>query len=939
MKKSRLHVTLMVIVLLFAGNVSELWSVPAKPGSFLMKQPDGTTLNLTLHGDEHYCYYLTEDGYPLLPEKGGGLYYAYLNKNELKVSTVIAHKKEERNSIELNFLKSVDRTTTLQKIQEKDRNTRKTRFYSPSKLPSESMLMRDYPTTGSPKALILLVEFSDVKFSTPDPWQAFNDLINKENYSYNGATGSAKDYYVQNSNGIFTPQFDVYGPVTLPKNVAYYGAPAEGRIDNVPWEMVIDACNILDDEIDFSQYDNNNDKYVDNIFVFYAGYGQNEGASVNTIWPHSNDIEKYGNAPVLDGVTISNYACTNELKGISGTIRCGIGTFCHEYGHVLGLPDLYATNQQNIFTPGKFEIMDTGPYNNNGNTPPYMSSFDRVSVGWLNPVELNAPLDVALKDISHNEAYIINTNEKNEFFLLENRQQTGWDTYIPAHGMLIWHIDFYKDFWIKNNVNNDPSHQYVDLVEADNATGDRTLGGDLFPGEANITQFTDESTPKMVTWKGFPVGKPITDIHEKDGIITFKIMGGGERPSKVEVLEATDIKATSFTANWQAKIGIYEYEIDLCKQGTVIPIRTEKTGDVTKYTFTGLTPSTSYYYKVRAVDGLLKSEDSDPVNVTTSEPTFDMLKVISLAASDVTDHSFTANWESLEGAQSYLLNVYRKEIGEPLSSIADFTGSISGLPENWTTDCTMTYSLPGYFGKEKPSLRMTKNTYLQSPTFEEDIRNFSFWYRGNKVSNENTLKIEGYKNSEWIQIDVLSNLTNAQGGAVFAIGEGYDKTLDNGYKAIRITYNPVDDSPVAIDDVQIGYGGVRNNIIMEPYNDFNVGNVTSFSVNGLERNTLYYYNVKATDGTLFSIPSDEIEANGNSSAVHTAIPNGVFIRKQGTSLLVENKTADVKSMWIYNVMGQLQRTVHVAPGNTSVHLSPKNIYLITIDNKTEKVIL
>lgn len=940
MKASKLSLFIMFFALFLTGNVCKVLSVPAKSGSFIMKQPDGTVLTLTVLGDECYCYYLTQDGYPLLPEKDGKLCYAYLNDGKLKTSTFLAHEVGERSSDELKFLASIDKGVVLEKIQVVNTETRKKVFSAPKKLPSGSMLMREYPTIGSPKELVLLIQFSDVKFSGENPWGAFNSLVNQEGYSYNGATGSVKDYYRDNSGGLFTPQFDVFGPITLPKTEAYYGAPAEGRIDNAPWEMVIDACNLIDGEIDFSQYDNNNDGYVDNIFVFYAGYGQNEGASPNTIWPHSNDIEKYGNAPKLDGVIISNYACTNELKGIEGTVRCGIGTFCHEYGHVLGLPDLYETNRMGAsFTPGKFEVMDVGPYNNNGNTPPYMSSFDRLSVGWLNPVELNAPVDVALKDISYNEAYIINTIEDNEFFLFENRQHKGWDTYIPGHGMLVWHIDFNKDVWLKNSVNNNPTHQYVDLVEADNIRSSNSILGDLFPGSKNVTQFTDDSTPKMVTWKGFPVGKPITNIKEQDEIIMFKVMGGGERPSKVDVLDATDIKATSFTANWKVNTGIYDYEIDICKQGTVIPMETKSTGDVTSYTFTGLTPLTSYYYKVRAVDGLLKSEDSKPVSVTTAEPTFDLLAVSVLAATDIADDAFTANWKAMDNAQSYLLNVYWKEIGEPVYSVADFTGSIAGLPEGWDTDCTMTYSLSGYFGKEKPALRMGDNTYLTSPVFDEDIRNLSFWYRGNKVSEENTLKIEGYKNSQWDQIEVLANLTNEQGGFTYTIGEGYNKTLEGGYRAIRITYRSIDDNPVAIDDVKVGYGGVRNNILIDGYDERNVGNVTSFRVNGLEKGRNYYYTVKATDGTLFSIISNEIDVHGSTSIIDAPQWDNICIREEGKSLIIENTGGRVEDIKIYNSIGQMIRKVKSVPGTTVIRLADKNIYLISFDGRTQKVIL
>ncbi len=290
--------------------------------------------------------------------------------------------------------------------------------------------------------------------------------------------------------------------------------------------MIIEACQILDEEIDFSEYDRNEDGYIDNIYVYYAGYGEADGGGAPTVWPHSYDL-MYADPDteyIFDGVQLNHYACSNELNRGSNE-PTGIGTFTHEFSHVMGLPDLYATNGSNSFTPGEWNILDVGSYNNNSCTPPNYSSFERYALDWMEPVVLKEIGDYSVEPlISSNKAFIIHTVVEDEYFLLENRQHVGNDRFIPGHGMLVWHVDFVQETWDYNIVNNNYKHQHVDIVEADNDKKDKSRKGDTFPGTAGITAFGEETTPALVSWGKVSPGIDLYDIAEsEEGLITFSV--------------------------------------------------------------------------------------------------------------------------------------------------------------------------------------------------------------------------------------------------------------------------------------------------------------------------------------------------------------------------------------------------------------------------------
>ena len=792
-------------------------AIPARPGRFLWTMADGSRVWLTLRGDEFDHYYMTDDGRRLVEGSDGNL--------------VEQTAAATRRKAPLKRLTSIDGMIT------------------------------NYPTIGSPNALILLVEYEDTKFKTQNAQHEFDRLMNEPGYDYNGATGSAFDYFRDNSRSLFTPKFTVAGPVTLPHTMAYYGGPTAMAHDACPWEMVADGCRLLKEqhpEIDFSQFDNDGDGVVDNVFVFYAGFGQNAGASVNTVWPHAANLSWYGINVVLDGVKVDNYACTCELTGneTGPGDRCGIGTFCHEFSHVLGLPDIYSTDYSSAFTPGPYELMDTGPYNNNGNTPPFMSVYDRMILRWVNPREITAPENLSLRPMGseYADAYIIKTITENEYFLLENRQQQSWDKFIPGHGMLVWHIDYDEEAWSKNAMNNNPSHQRIDIVEADGLRSDESRSGDPFPGRTGVTELTDYSTPAMSTWTGALVKKPLTDITEVDGIIAFKAMGGGEGVPTVRALEAEEVTPVSFRAVWEGNVSIATYAIDICYGDEVMPFlsltKTIASLADCYIDFEGLTPGTRYSYCVRSVSGTAQSANSNVVAVTTLPPTFDMLAPVCLAPADITAEGFTARWEPLEGADTYLLDVYTKAYVEPVYDTVDFTGGIGAMPEAWETSSTSTSGVAGTFGAARPSLIFKNDLdFLVSPLYDFDLNTLSFWLKGNSLAY-GSVDIQGWKGDRWVMVDNVEIAGEAQ---------TWSGKLPAGIRAIRLIVNLVAGT-LYIDDVVVGYNGAAQLNYVEGYEHLPL-TATTRTIGALAPATTYYYTVTARSGSLTSLVSNEIEVS------------------------------------------------------------------------------
>lgn len=630
-----------------AASIFGAMAVPAKPGLITYTQPDGSQVKVRLIGDETHHFYTSEEGY-LLDRHENTFFYATADKDgRIERSEYKLSDTPELKPGMQAYLSGIDRDATLSRLSTaRKANMREKAIDLPAATRSgdDDNVMRgpglfpnsSFPVFGNQRGIVILVEYQNVSFTLADPNDYFSRLLHEDGFSDYGGTGCVKEYFVQNSVGQFVPEFDLYGPVVLPHDRSYYGGNNSGGSDKNAAQMVIDACRALDSEVDFSQYDCDGDGFVDNVFVFYAGEGEASGGPAESIWPHAWYIYTgAGKSVKLDGVRLDRYACSNEWEPTGRPD--GVGTFIHEFSHVMGLPDLYATDYTDAQTPGSWSVMDSGPYNNNGCTPPLYSAFERYALGWLEPTSLRYSASATLEPISTNKAGIFNcfrTNGSvngNEYYLVENRQQDGWDAYIPYHGMLVWHIDYKSSKWTQNIVNNDPDHQYVDLVEA---AAPLTMGRnpqyDPFPGRRRKTSFTDTTKPNALSWLGVASECPITEIKETNGIITFNINGGGETPAAPLALPATDRTDTSFRANWEAEEGVnywlsvYTYEEIEATDG-----EEENEGMIKVYlpgydkadmqdasfkVIDGLDPEKTYYYQVYAGCPWQYSEASNEIN-------------------------------------------------------------------------------------------------------------------------------------------------------------------------------------------------------------------------------------------------------------------------------------------------------------------------------------
>lgn len=483
-------------------------AVPARRGWQTRTQADGTTVEVQQLGDEFYHYLVNRDGQQV--REINGMY-------EVVGEAPAPEVAEARHA--------------AAKAKRAPLATKAEFGYSPY-LP--------------PKGVVIMVNFSDTKFKSTTTKAVIDELCNSTNCTvnkYNGVNyGSIAQYFRDQSDGKYNLQLDVYGPVTLDKGYAYYGQDykEEGN-DKYSGNVIIEACQKMDSEIDFSQYDWNNDGKVDFVYVVYAGKGQADGGDNNTIWPHSYDIESsryYGNCTysaaqcTFDGKLVHDYAMSNELSGSS---LAGIGIICHEYGHVIGLPDHYdtdySTNYNNSLTPNEWDVMDGGSYNGDIHCPPNYNAWEKAFCGWYTPANLgNEGKNLVIKPLGTDgyAAYQINasgaqqvvTTNNSVNYYIENRQQQGWDEFLPAAGLLIWKVNYIKSMWADNAPNlTSNGNPHFTLVPS---SGTRIGEG---YGTKNVWPYGTQNS-----WSGVS-GKPLKNIAKSGSNITLTYI---EEPAAVE---------------------------------------------------------------------------------------------------------------------------------------------------------------------------------------------------------------------------------------------------------------------------------------------------------------------------------------------------------------------------------------------------------------------
>ena len=566
-------------------------AVPADNAPGKVRQPDGTTLTVCLHGDEFFNYLTTIDGYTVVQNKAGYYTYARLDGDRLVASDHIA--RDQRSAADNAYLAGVPKGLVSNAMVQ-----RGTRL-----LNNRNNVLRGIGAGGHMdyskfRGLIILINYTDKWFPMSDPNAFYNDMVNTHDFTGyklpSGTnvpmTGSVRDYYFDNSFQQFDPTFDILGPVDVDYNCTY------------PHQMLncdsvfFAALEALDGQVDFSQYDTDEDGTVDMVFFLVAGWGSDySDNNRDYLWPHMNSFTE---SPVLDGVNFSLYACSTGMTGAepewgSGwSSIAGIGTFCHEFSHCLGLPDLYDTDYNGSGGTSKhpmlWSLMASGFKNNNGRNPVGYSLYERYALGFAQPTLIAGEDSVTLQALDvYNQGLRLNTANADEYFLIENRQQTGskWDKSLPGHGMLVFRVDSTDvDIWENNKVNNNPNHMYYELLRASyNNFSDS--GRDPFPGTYNVTTISNLTEPSLRTWAGQLNAYSITDIAEADGIITFNVVVDSTKASienfeKMPVGETlNELAVPGVYANWDfsacavvdtAQVGVECGHVVAMKNGSYI---------------------------------------------------------------------------------------------------------------------------------------------------------------------------------------------------------------------------------------------------------------------------------------------------------------------------------------------------------------------------------
>ena len=570
---------LLVLVAVFVAVSA--FAAPAYRKPFTVKQSDGTELTVVLAGDEALHYFVTADGMPLVKESNGDYCYATFKNGAFVSTRQLAHNSAKRSASEKEMLSTID-FQMIEADMAKASSVRSMTYKAAAQKAGSQIVPE-----GDVNIAVLLVQFKDAKFTYTK--EDFNNLLNTKGYVYENpianSIGCARDYFMAQSDGKFRPNFIVTDIVTLDNNMSYYGGNDANGDDKKPTYMIKEGIRKADAAgFDFSVCDNNGDGEVEFIYCIYAGYSESYGADANTIWPHQWQLSAEAGSITVDGVKCDTYACSGELvynksyESQIGKTMAGIGLICHEFSHCLGLHDIYDTTYESgNWGMDYWDVMDQGNYAAEGYVPVGYSAYQRDFCGWRELVEINAKGSYSMLPLTQDGiAYkVVNEANKNEFYILENRKQEGWDSYLFNSGMLVIHVDYLKSAWDNNTINTTKNHPRYTLIPADNkldvygevSTNEfvASLKGDVWPGTSGNTELTNTSIPAAKVYTGGYINKPITDIKYQNDVISFNFMYNASVDVPV-VLPAFDITSSSFVANWAEVEDAVEYTVELYKQ-------------------------------------------------------------------------------------------------------------------------------------------------------------------------------------------------------------------------------------------------------------------------------------------------------------------------------------------------------------------------------------
>ena len=586
-------------------------AVPARPGYYKLIQPDGSSINARLTGDEFYKLLTTETGSAIIKDRDGWYSYACFTEDGRRYSSGV--HVSDRLSPAAAEARNIPHTLMKQQAAEQ----RALRGSLNQKRIANGIDTK--AGSGKIKALIILAQFSDLKFKYGK--SNFNNMLTQEGYDYNGATGSALDYFKAQFGDSKEFEFVVSDIVTLSRGYAYYGENGDNGLDKRAAEAVAEACKLVDAKVDFSEFDIDNDGEVDNVFLFVAGKDEAEGAGDDHIWSHQWYLaDGAGIKLTLDGKIVNNYAVSTEISlDDNGHERfTTIGTFCHEFSHTLGLSDMYDTDYEDsegtsVGLWGRISIMDYGSYNNGGNTPPNYCALELDMVGIGNCLTLETG-EVSLLPLSQEKSYYKMASDiPGEYWLFECRDNQGWDEYLGGSGLLIYHIDKslqnagYSDTyqmnmtaskrWYYNEVNCWPKHQCAYLAECVPGTGSISQ---VFWPNGSRNAFSGKTTPAFLHWSGRSSELSILNIRNTGNGVSFTV-AGPISIGKVETFQDAAIVQWSM-AGGNAETLSYISLSSPEGQDIEISVKPYSTG-LYSYTFEGLSEKTTYSVKVSTKKG------------------------------------------------------------------------------------------------------------------------------------------------------------------------------------------------------------------------------------------------------------------------------------------------------------------------------------------------
>lgn len=892
------------------------------------KQPNGSIVHVKLLGDAVINWLESIDGYKLMLNDDGYLCYSILDQeNNLVASNKVATDPSMRTAEDNIFLSSVSKEWFYSK--EQIRLKKEQAVYGKENVTK----MGGFPTKGTRKLLLILARFSDQTFTYSQ--STFNNLMNQANYN---GTGSFKDYYYEVSYGQLVVNTTVTQVVTLPNTRAYYGANTGGSGTDIrPSQAVRDAVIAANNAgLDFSQFDNDGDGYVDLVAVIHSGTGEEATGNTSDIWSHNWALQYGAGTVYVDGKYVNNYTLQPE-KYTSSTIT-SIGVICHEFGHALGLPDFYDTdNSTGGYYQGTYywDIMAAGSWLNNGTKPAHHNAWSKVYLGWVSPVTLSSAQNITASNVEQNkQIYKVLTTTTNDYFLIENRQRIGFDTYLPGKGLLIYHIHPQMTSYISSNSVNTTHPQRVYIVNAGYANDPKQNGsyGEMyspsvpFPGTGNKTMLTDATTPNMKSWANNNTNKPITNIVENSSTkqVSFSFMGGGSSGGStptVTTTAVTNLTSTTVTLNGTVKANNNTVSVQFLlgtSSSNLSYTFNANPSSVTGTTTTSvncnliqLTPGTTYYYRVKVTyNG--STVLGSILNFTTPTTTASAPVVTTTSPTNVTSSTATLNGQvnakGLSTTVKFLLWT-----SSNVSSPWEYNASPSTVSGSTTTNVSI--SLTGFSAS-------TTYYYKVVATSSAGTTN------GNTISF--TTPVSGGSTSS---LPLVTSTTPSVTSSTTAIGGG----------------NVSSQGTASVTQRGVCWNTTGNPTIND-LRSINGSGTGSYSANltGLQPNTTYYVRAYATNtyGTAY----------GNQVTIHTPASKSMLSAQPNneewqvypnptTGFVTFNNIEVGATIRVYSIEGKLCKTFQINNNENTIDLTSfeNGIYLLEYSvndiKQTKKIVI